>query len=293
MLTLNNFLVIFACVAWQLMRADNHHGADTCGSLRGISFQPVGIVARNLCVVARCVTKVYPWTLLREREAVSVIIYFFLSLCNLRAPPRCGCVLCLSVVLSLFQFRVSVALVQWILKLSNTGSRAKTLFLFWLQTCSEQRKGQHQERQPANPMLTSQTNLKIIRYNVHLLHIACGLWLRIFICPRQITPSPEKQSDAKLIEVLDCSQCMHRQWRDFLYKDDYNNWFSTISSVCDLPRVQSGSSHPTAPRHVDPWSNETGHTSTDQLGHQGDFTYNEECYECVIIAHVNVAIFEL
>ena len=89
------------------------------------------------------------------------------------------------------------------------GSRTKTLSLFWLQTCSEQRKGQHQEKQLAIPMLTSQTNLKIIRYNVHLLHIACGLWLRIFICPRQITPSPEKQSDAKLIEVL---ECMHRWW---------------------------------------------------------------------------------
>ena len=143
----------------------------------------------------------------RKRSSVSDNLLFFFSLCNLRAPPRCGCVLCLSVVLSLFQFRVSVALVQWILKSLNVGSRTKTLSLFWLQTCSEQRKGQDQEKQLAIPMLTSQTNLQIIRYNVHLLHMACGLWLRIFMCPRQITPSPEKQSDAKLIEVLDR---MHR-----------------------------------------------------------------------------------
>lgn len=45
---------------------------------------------------------------------------------------------------------------------------------------------------------------------VHLLHAVCEIWLRIFLCPQQIALSPEKQSDAKLIEVLDCSQYMHR-----------------------------------------------------------------------------------
>lgn len=88
------------------------------------------------------------------------VIYFT------RAPPRCGCVLCVSVVLSLVQFRVLVASVQWTLKLSNVGSRAEALSLFWSQKCSEQRQGQDCRKQSVNPMLTSQTSLKIIRLEI-------------------------------------------------------------------------------------------------------------------------------
>ena len=45
----------------------------------------------------------------------------------------------------------------------NVGSRAEALSLFWLQTCSKQRQGQDCRKQSVNPMLISQTGLKIIR----------------------------------------------------------------------------------------------------------------------------------